>query len=175
MKYIFGNSELLTVDYVKGIKFKPTDELILCNPHEYRQWVDGSVSLDAYKWMRDNVKCKAKYGIIRNIRNQYKDFGHDEYLELLKSFNFDIIYYVIDDEHNFDTEMAQQACPKGVIVKSKYIGYHSVHFPSTGYIASQLFPDALCVGFQSDGQHDGNVFHAFEWEHEQLENRIIKI
>ena len=170
MEYIFGNNPLLTIDFVKSLKIKETDTIIICNPY------NKGFGYNIFKWICLNIKAKEKVCFIRNFTtelNKVKD--KTKLINDIKILNFDKIYFVLDNFHDLTIPDASLISNDITVEMSRNRHYIGNLYPSTGYVAADLYKEAICVGFQAYDNHRGNIFHGFEWEWEQLESRIIKI
>ena len=84
------------------------------------------------------------------------------------------IYFVLDNFHDLTIPDASLITNDIKVEMSRNRHYIGNLHPSTGYVAADIYKEAVCVGFQADDNHSGNIFHGFDWEHQQLESRIIK-
>ena len=168
MEYIFGNNPLLTIDFVKSLNIKETDTIIICNP------IPEQGANDMFLWICKNIKVKEKVLFIRNFSNILKDYNKIKVIKNIKSMKFDKTYFVLDNFFDLKLSDASLITNDIKVEMSRNRHYIGNLYPSTGYVAADIYKEAICIGFQADGNHSGNIFHGFEWEWKQLESRIIK-
>ena len=170
MKYIFGNNPLLTIDFIKSLDIKETDTIISCNPYNY------GFGYKIFKWICSNIKAKEKICFIRNFTTQLNNTkDKTKLINDIKMLNFNKICFVLDNFHDLTIQDASLISNEIRVEMSRNRHYIGNLYPSTGYVAADIYKEAVCVGFQADDNHSGNIFHGFDWEHQQLESRIIKI